>query len=255
MKFVIANWKMNGDLSLAADFKNNFKDNFCAATKIIVCPPTALLAAFSGFQHALGAQNCFYEDHGAFTGENSPKLLKELGCKYVILGHSERRSIFAESDDMIFEKWLKVIDLELTPILCIGENADQRKEWKIVLKKQLEKYVARSADLHGTIFAYEPVWSIGTGQIPSSEEIEEAAAFIRNTLEGKNDKNENNSENASENCCSAKPNYYVVYGGSVKGSNAANIINIRGIDGVLVGSASLKIPEFKKIIEESELYR
>lgn len=235
MKFVIANWKMNGDLALVADFKEKFGNSNQAAeerVKVIVCPPAALLGAFSDFPYDFGAQNCFFEDSGAFTGENSPKLLKEMGCKYVILGHSERRSIFGESDDLIFKKWLKVVELGMTPILCIGENAEQRGQWRDVLRRQLEKYTPLSG-LHGTIFAYEPVWSIGTGKIPSEEEIIEAAAFITDVL-GK-DKYENEE-------------YYIVYGGSVKSSNAASIMCIAGVDGVLVGSASLKTAEFEGIV-------
>lgn len=254
MKFVIANWKMNGDLALVADFKRKF--NCCKNErypKIVVCPPAALLKAFSEFPYDLGAQNCFYESHGAFTGENSPELLKELGCKYVILGHSERRSIFGESDELIFKKWQKVTDLGLTPILCIGENSDQRTKWKDVLEKQLEKYALEAPKLYGTIFAYEPIWSIGTGKIPSMNEIEDVAGFIRDTL-GDCNYNSTKDDGATADHCCQRSDYYVVYGGSVKSSNVAQIIRTKGVDGVLIGSASLKSEEFQKIIEETMEY-
>lgn len=241
MKFVIANWKMNGDLALVADFKEKIgnlekegkRDEGRKNVKVVVCPPAALFGVFSNFPCDFGAQNCFYEDFGAFTGENSPKLLKELGCKYVILGHSERRSIFGESDNLIFKKWLRVVELGMTPILCIGENAEQRGQWRDILQRQLKEYIHLS-ELHGTIFAYEPVWSIGTGKIPSEVEIAEATLFVKNMF--KKDKCE-------------KEEYYVVYGGSVKGSNAASIMNVEGVDGVLVGSASLKSEEFTSIVK------
>lgn len=232
MKFVIANWKMNGDFDLVNQMVAGIKKGgeYC---KIIVCPPVALAASFKGFEYNLGAQNCFYEEKGAFTGENSPKLLKEIGCKYVILGHSERRAIFHESDELIFKKWNAAINCELTPIVCIGETAEERSGWKDVLATQLMNYCAdKSLNLHDTVFAYEPVWSIGTGKIPSVKEIEEAVGFVRGII-------------------GAERNYYAVYGGSVNGNNAAEIFGIKGLDGVLVGSASLKISDFNAIIESA----
>lgn len=230
MKFIIANWKMNGDLALVDEFIEGIND-IPSDRKVIVCPPTALITSFNkGKAFSIGAQNCFYEKMGAFTGENSPALLKAIGCEYVILGHSERRAIFHESDEVIYKKWNAAISQVLTPILCIGETADQRANWKKILSKQLSNYCGNKfSDLHGTIFAYEPVWSIGTGKIPSTEEIEEVVCFVKSLL------------GSSENYC-------VVYGGSVNSGNAADILGINGLDGVLVGSASLKLDEFKKII-------
>ncbi|MBR1734389.1 MAG: triose-phosphate isomerase [Alphaproteobacteria bacterium] len=235
MKFIIANWKMNGNLSLIEEFKGEFSNKRSnEEVKVIICPPVSLINKFVSEKcekTLVGAQNCFYKDSGAFTGENSPKLLKELGCEYVILGHSERRNIFNESDELIFNKWNAAITKDLTPILCIGEKADERSRWKDVLAAQLESYYKDSSlDFHGTIFAYEPVWSIGTGKIPSVEEIGEVMMFIRNLL-------------------GSSKNYYVVYGGSVNGDNASDILKISELDGVLVGSASLKPDEFKKIID------
>lgn len=229
MRFVIANWKMNGDCVLARKFVEELSEpsEHC---KVIVCPPAALISSFAGFAHEIGAQNCFYEEKGAFTGENSPKLLKDLGCRYVILGHSERRTIFHESCEQILKKWNAVVSFGLTPIICIGENLEERWKWKDVLAAQLSSYSEdKSLNLHGTVFAYEPLWSIGTHKIPSNQEIEEAVGYIKDII-------------------GAKRNYSVVYGGSVNGSNSANISKIKTLDGVLVGSASLEIGDFKAII-------
>lgn len=234
MKFVIANWKMNGDFELVNQMISGIgKVRDCC--KVIVCPPAALITSFKGFEHDLGAQDCFYEEKGAFTGENSPKLLKEIDCKYVILGHSERRAIFQESDELIFKKWNAAIKCGLIPIVCIGETLEERDRWKDVLAAQLANYCAdKSLDLQGTIFAYEPVWSIGTGKVPSTQEIEEAIGFIKGII-------------------GAERNYYVVYGGSVNENNSAEILSIRGLDGVLVGSASLKMNDFKAIIDSASV--
>lgn len=232
MKFIIANWKMNGDFELVNQMMNGIeRERDCC--KVIVCPPAALITSFKGFEHDLGAQNCFYEEKGAFTGENSPKLLKEIGCKYVILGHSERRAIFHESDELVFKKWNAATKCGLTPIVCIGETLEERSKWKDVLAAQLSNYCAdKSLDLHKTIFAYEPIWSIGTGKVPSKQEIEEAIGFIKGIIGSERD-------------------YYAVYGGSVNGSNSAEILSINGLDGVLVGSASLKIGDFNAIINSA----
>lgn len=234
MKFVIANWKMNGDFDLVNQMKNGI-GKVRDRCKVIVCPPAALITSFKGFEYDVGAQNCFYEEKGAFTGENSPRLLREIGCKYVILGHSERRAIFQESDELVFKKWNMAIRFGLTPIVCIGETLEERSRWKDILAIQLENYCSdKSFDLQGTILAYEPVWSIGTGKVPSTQEIEEAIGFIKSVI-------------------GAERNYYVVYGGSVNGNNSAEILCIRGLDGVLVGSASLKISDFKTIINNASV--
>lgn len=240
-KIVIANWKMNGDQDLVRNFIRRFGANLNASgektgdvkSEIVVCPPAPLITYFNELRdHSaffVGAQDCFWKDCGAFTGEISPKLLKEIGCKYVILGHSERRTILAETDDMIYEKWKAAVSCGLTPVLCIGEKAEERKKWREILEKQLLQY-QKEADLHGTIFAYEPVWSIGTGQIPTVAEIEEVALFVRKVLR-------------------EQPDFRVVYGGSVKADNASEIMKADGLDGVLVGSASLNVDEFAGIVD------
>ncbi len=223
MKIVVANWKMNGDCDLVSTFIE--KINAVTTTNtIVVCPPVALIGQFKDFRYSIGAQNCFYEDKGAFTGENSPKLLKEVGCEYVIIGHSERRAIFNENDDIVFKKWEAAQKNGLSSIVCIGEKADERADWKSVLQRQTEKFIGKN--LGNTIFAYEPVWSIGTGVIPTLGEIAEVLTFIKTKV-------------GESTCC--------LYGGSVNATNAENILRCNKVDGVLIGGASLKPDEFAKI--------
>jgi triosephosphate isomerase len=231
MKIIIANWKMNGNLSLVDKFKRELND-INTENKIILCPPTALVGNFGNFKHFTGAQDCFSREAGAFTGETSPKLLKELGCDYVILGHSERRTIFQESNDIIYEKWEASIGQSLNPIVCIGETSSERANWKEVLATQMTPYLTGSTavdSLAGTIFAYEPVWSIGTGLTPSPEDLEPIFDFIKNSLPTKNS-------------CA------LVYGGSVRSANAHCLAHCKNVDGLLVGGASLDIDEFKAIL-------
>ena len=232
MKYIIANWKMNGSIELAHQFINELNP-LKTENKIVVCPPAVLIQSFKGFRHGLGAQNCFYEESGAFTGENSPKLLKEIGCQYVLIGHSERRTLFGETSDIVFKKYAAATQQQLIPIICIGEKLEERDRWKEVLKEQLEKYIRGLSSDVQTIFAYEPLWSIGSGVVPTTEEIEKVADFLKNYL-----------------CI--KVNYPILYGGSVSPNNSAEILNCKGIDGVLVGGASLVLEKFKKIINSHD---
>lgn len=224
MKIIVANWKMNGSKRLVSEYKQALKT--LNKNKIIVCPPSVLIKEFENFNHFLGAQNCYFKDSGAFTGENSPKLLKEMGCEYVILGHSERREFFLESDELIFQKHEAAVKNNLVPIVCIGEKKDERSQWKQVLGKKLSFYKNLPLGLQ-TVFAYEPIWSIGTGLISEIEEICEVVSFIKEYLQG---------------------NFSVIYGGSVNSNNSRSILDCKNIDGVLIGGASLKIEEFLKIV-------
>jgi len=201
-------------------------DSIRSENAIVVCPPFPLLYKFKNFSHYLGAQNCSDKQSGAFTGEVSPLLLKELGCEYVIIGHSERRRIFRESDDIIFEKYKTLIELNVTPIVCIGETEEERLEWREILSTQLDRIKDRE-DLSKSIIAYEPVWSIGTGKTPTVAEIHEVLRFIKQTTNSK---------------CPT------LYGGSVNTKNISDILQIPSVDGVLVGGASLKIEEFSKMV-------
>ena len=227
MKYIAANWKMNGNAELANEFIGKLNE-IKTENQIILCPPAALLYAFKDFHHSLGAQNCFYEEKGAFTGENSPQLLKEMGCSHVLVGHSERRTLFAESAEVVFKKFTAAVQQKLIPIVCIGEKLQERENWKEVLTEQLAKFLNLANDTE-VIFAYEPLWSIGSGVVPTPEEIEKVADFLKNYL-----------------CI--KVDYPILYGGSVSPDNSAEILNCKGIDGVLVGGASLVLEKFKKII-------
>ncbi|MDR2107456.1 MAG: triose-phosphate isomerase [Holosporaceae bacterium] len=221
MKIIAANWKMNGDFEFTDRFVREI-NSVAPKNVIVICPPAILIGKFRDFRHQIGAQNCFWKESGAFTGENSPRLLREAGCRYVILGHSERRSIFHETDDIIFEKYKAAAANDLIPIICVGEKDPKNREE--VLERQLAPFLKEP--LRKAIFAYEPVWSIGTGITPTRDETEFALEFLRNRV----------------------GDVPLLYGGSVNGENAAGISQYKNADGLLVGGAGLKIEEFKKII-------
>ena len=225
MKFLVANWKMNGDVEFAENFFEKI-NSIKTENQIVVCPPFPLLHKFENFAHFLGAQNCSDRTNGAFTGEVSPLLLKDLGCKYVIIGHSERRRIFNESDEMVFRKYKTLTNLGLTPSVCVGETEEERSEWRDVLSIQLSKF-KDDENLPKAIIAYEPVWSIGSGKTPTSAEIQEVLSFIKQT---------------TNSTCST------LYGGSVNIKNISDILQIPSVDGVLIGGASLRIEEFCEMI-------
>ncbi|MDR0753251.1 MAG: triose-phosphate isomerase [Holosporaceae bacterium] len=224
MKIIVANWKMNGDFEFADKFVKEINAVDLKST-VVVCPPAALLCRFHGFRYHIGAQNCYCEEYGAYTGENSPKLLKEAGCEYVLVGHSERRHVFQETDDLIFKKWQTTIAQNLIPIVCIGEKSCDRQNWKQTISTQLNSFLKK--ELHGSIFAYEPVWSIGSDLVPTLDEIEAVFEFIRSLLGA---------------------TVPLLYGGSVNFRNASQLLNDIHMDGLLVGRASLKIDEFKRIL-------
>ena len=226
MKILVANWKMNGDIEFTKNFLKTI-GSIKTENKVVVCPPFPLLHKFENFSHSLGAQNCSDKKSGAFTGEVSPLLLKELGCEYVIIGHSERRRIFKESDEVIFEKYKILIELNITPIVCVGETKEERSELREVLSLQLEK-IKDCKDLSRSIIAYEPVWSIGSGITPTAAKICEVLSFIKEITHSK---------------CPT------LYGGSVNIKNVENILKISSVDGVLLGGTSLKIEEFFKMIQ------
>lgn len=225
-RLVVANWKMNGSINLIHDFQflqNNPK------TTTIVCPPSCYLPLFKPSTFALGAQNCHYAEKGAFTGEISPIQLKELGCQYVIVGHSERRTLFQENDSLINQKAAQAIEHGIIPIVCVGESYLERKEdrFKQVLLAQID-HALHNLDSQKYVIAYEPIWSIGTGLVPTTKDIEEVLEMIRSRLER-----------------STK----IIYGGSVTDKNSLILSQIPNLDGVLVGGASLNIKTFQTIID------
>ena len=216
-KIIVANWKMNP--ASIHEAKKLF--NAVKKTNAVICPPFIYLSLFK--YRFLGAQNCHWEQLGAFTGEASPKMLKDLGCKYVIIGHSERRKHFKETDEMINRKLKAALRIGMIPILCIGEKKGENAE-KIVdsqINKDL-KSIAKN-DLKKIIIAYEPIWAIGTGNFCSTEKANKVRQFIKGKMNNK-----------------------ILYGGSVD-SSIANNYTKAGFDGLLVGGASLNAEEFIKI--------
>lgn len=245
-KLLVANWKMNPSSFKEAQniFKNVLKQNFYnKKLQIILCPPFIWLKSLidqNKNKIDFGAQNVFWENNGAFTGEISSLMLKKTGVKYVILGHSERRKNLAETDEMINKKIKAVLDNNLIPILCVGENYEIRKKGiksaqnfvLSQLKKNLNNLKQKESKL---IVAYEPVWAISTNNIGIPDTPQNASLminFIKNYLQKTGFKNN-----------------FVLYGGSVNSKNILKFLKQENIDGVLVGSASVNVEEFKKIIQ------
>jgi triosephosphate isomerase len=244
-KVIAGNWKMNNDISESQNLVSGIISGLGNDTKceVIVCPPFTSLSEVSTLIKntpvKLGAQNMHYEDSGAFTGEISNSMLKSVGCEYVIIGHSERRTIFGENDKMINKKINKALESGLKVIFCIGESLEQREEGNTneVVKKQIVNGLINvtSDDLTNIIVAYEPIWAIGTGKTASPEQAQEVHFFIRGQIE------KIYSKESAE-------NLQIQYGGSVKPENAATLLSQPDIDGALVGGACLKADSFLSII-------
>lgn len=226
-RLIVANWKMNGSIQLIQDFLSI--DANLNETQVVICPPACYLPLLKTSLFALGAQNCHHAASGAFTGEISPIQLKELGCRYVIVGHSERRSYFQETDSLVNQKASCAIEAGLIPIVCIGETYIQRQEnrFKQALLSQIDRSL-QGLDSKKYVIAYEPVWSIGTGLVPTNEDIKEILDIIRQRL-------------------GSVPQ--IIYGGSVTEKNAQILVQIPNLNGVLVGGASLNLETFQTIIK------
>lgn len=244
--FIVGNWKMNKTGKEAVLFIENLKDQItnCKASVGIAIPFTFIKEAFKASENTkiiIGAQNMHFADKGAFTGEVSARMLEDIGAEFVILGHSERRALFSETDDLINKKLLKALEEDISPILCIGESEEEREKGKMeeVLKRQLEEGLKNVSeeDAKDIVIAYEPVWAIGTGKSATSEIAENAHVFIRKCLK------EIFSFNISD-------KMYVLYGGSVKEENVEELLSKKNIDGALIGGASLNIESFSKIIKK-----
>ncbi len=239
------NWKMHKTVNEALAFVEAFKPLVVdeQEREILLAPPFTALDAMSkalqGTNITLGAQNCHWEDEGAFTGEISPKMLADLGVTYVILGHSERRHIFGETDAVIRQKVAAVRRHGLRPILCVGETLDERVagDTMVVLERQLREGLKgfSAADLEGLVVAYEPVWAIGTGKTATPEMAQEAHAFCRKIL----------TDMFGKDFAEATR---ILYGGSVKPENVVGLMAQADIDGALVGGASLSPEVFAKIV-------
>jgi triosephosphate isomerase len=244
-KFIAGNWKMNTrsiDAEMLAGGIVRMLGNE-TRVEVAVCPPFPYLPRVAqvvkGTPVALGAQNCFPRDDGAFTGEVSPGMLVDVGCQLVIIGHSERRQIFKETDALINDKVHAALKAGLRVILCIGETLDERKanQTEAVLDAQLTGSLAKitAEQLKNTVIAYEPVWAIGTGVNATPQQAQDAHAFIRKRV--------------GQLCGEAAAKSLVIqYGGSVKPDNAATLLGQPDVDGALVGGASLKADDFLAIV-------
>ncbi len=242
-KLIAANWKMNPSSypkarNLFDRLKEEKQKRGDIKTEIVICPPFPFLLLGKNYEFELGAQNCFWEETGAYTGEVSPKMLKSAGANFVIINHSERRKMFGENGEMANKKIKKALKTGLTPILCAGENAKEREEGKkfAVVERQIKEGINRIKNLEEIIIAYEPVWAIGSGKTPSPEEVAKMAEFVK-------------KEMASEEVYSR-----FLYGGSVKKENAEDYLKIDKVDGFLLGGASLNPGEFMKIVDIAEKY-
>ncbi len=242
---IAANWKMHKTIRDALEFAEQFKKLYKDTDiKTCICAPfiqlPALAAAFDGTDIKLGAQNVHFADKGAYTGEISVNMLKELGVDFCIVGHSERREYFAETDADISKKMAKCFEVGITPILCVGENESERDAGhafeKVGMQLSLDLSGIPSDDAAKMVIAYEPIWAIGTGKTATPEQAQEMCGFIRGVIEGLYDE-------------FVADEILIQYGGSVNPANAEEILNMPDIDGALVGGASLEAAAFMEIID------
>jgi triosephosphate isomerase len=241
---IAGNWKMHKTVPEALELVRELKERLKGVNDrdVLVCPPfTALYPVgkeLEGSSIKLGAQNMFYEREGAFTGEISPVMLKDAGCEYVILGHSERRKIFGETDELINRKVLSAAENGLIPILCVGETLEEREagRTKEVVGRQVREGLKGFPAEVELVIAYEPVWAIGTGRSATPEMAQEVHKFIREVL----------TELFGQKKAGKTR---ILYGGSVKPENAKSLLEMEEIDGALVGGASLKAESFEKIVK------
>jgi triosephosphate isomerase len=249
IKVIAGNWKMNKDINESKELISKLKtgiEELSLNCEIVICPPFTSLSEAStmikGSKIRLGAQNLHQEETGAFTGEVSAIMLLSAGCEYVIIGHSERRTIFKESDELINKKITNALKNNLKPIFCVGELLEEREKniTEQVVKSQITKGLQgfSEKDLKSLIIAYEPVWAIGTGKTATPQQAEEVHLFIRDLLI------ENYSSEFAE-------NLGILYGGSVKPENSKDLLSQENIDGALVGGACLNADSFISIIKSA----
>ena len=245
---IAGNWKMNKNAeetkALLAEMTNTIKEADC---KVLLCVPainisTAVEATKDSIIE-IGAQNCHWAANGAFTGEISADMLKSFGVKYAIIGHSERRQYFGETDETVNKRALACHENGITPIICVGENLEEREKdiTKDVIKAQITAGLANftKPQLHGTIIAYEPVWAIGTGKTATAQQAEEVCAYIRELL-------------GELFCPMCAQKVTIQYGGSMNAANAKELLSMPNIDGGLIGGASLKAADFSTIVESAK---
>ena len=240
---VAGNWKMHGDDASNRELVAGIIEGAPAADNVslLVCPPFPYLASVAsqlqGSAVELGAQNVSEHEAGAYTGEVAPAMLRDVGCRYVIVGHSERRALYGESSVQVAEKMAAALGAGLVPILCVGEMLEEREAGRTeaVVGKQLAAALERNgiAAFKGSVIAYEPVWAIGTGKTATPEQAQDVHRYIRSVL--------------AEQDASVAETVQILYGGSVKGDNAAGLFAMPDIDGGLIGGASLKPADFLAI--------
>lgn len=244
-KVIAGNWKMNNTPAEGAELINNIKAAADAAKcEVVVCAPfialPAAVNAAKGSRIGVAAQNLHFEDKGAFTGEVSADMLNAAGVKYVVIGHSERREYFAETDETVNKKTIKALEKGITPIVCCGETLEQREngitfDW-ISMQIKLAMKNITAADAVKVIIAYEPIWAIGTGKTATDEQANEVCAAIRKSLAAIYDE-------------TTAQNIRILYGGSMNAKNAEGLLAQPDIDGGLIGGASLKADDFNTIIK------
>lgn len=242
---IAGNWKMFKTVNETEEFINKLKEEVkdINQVEIVVCPPfTSLVMALKltkGTNIKVGAQNMFWEEKGAFTGEIAPEMLKDLGCHYVIIGHSERREYFCESDESVNKKLKAAFSHGITPILCVGEKLADREAGitEELIQGQVEKALSdiTSEQVKELVVAYEPVWAIGTGKTASKEDAQQVIGFIRGIIAKLYD-------------TATADKVRIQYGGSVKPDNIVELMNQPDIDGALVGGASLEVTSFKALV-------
>lgn len=239
---VIANWKMHGDINFIDSYFADFNVNSNAVEVVFTVPYVYLGTIANKLKSSevkFGAQNVSHLAEGAYTGEVSAHMLSDFNARYVLVGHSERRSLYGETNSLVAAKFIAATSANLVPVLCVGESQQEREEGHTsnIIKKQLQEVINHSEFNHNKEFllAYEPIWAIGTGKVPSCQEIQQVHAFLRDLLR------EVNADLASRT--------RILYGGSLKPENALEIFQCQDVNGGLVGGASLAPDVFKEVIE------
>ncbi len=245
-KFLVAgNWKMNGDSATNNELLGGIVAGLPKAdnVEVLVCPPFPYLAAVGGLLDGsgvlLGSQNVSENEFGAFTGEVAPAMLRDVGCRFAIVGHSERRALYGETSEQVAAKFAAAQAAGLTPVLCVGESLEAREagNTEAVVNEQLTAVLDRNGieSIAAAVIAYEPVWAIGTGMTATPEQAQDVHRYIRGVLAVQN--------------ADVAANVQILYGGSVKGDNAAGLFDMPDIDGGLIGGASLTAADFLAIVE------
>jgi len=241
---IMGNWKMHFTIEETEEFLNSLLPKVKnAKTEVVVCPPFTSLALSSnilkGSNVKLGAQNVHFEEKGAFTGEISPNMLKNLGVSYIIIGHSERRMYFGETDETVNKKIHMCLKHKFNPVLCVGESLEEKESNNMekVLTRQIEKafFNISEEDAKKVVIAYEPIWAIGTGKTATSSDADNIISFIRKVISGIYNKE-------------VSENIVMLYGGSVKPNTIKEQMSMENIDGALVGGASIVVEDFERIV-------